>query len=260
MRCLILVVALLASSACDKSKHVEPKSKLPVIPDAIAAKLGNVETVVAIDFSALDLSRFKQFLPEPMACARELLDSKGTLVAGKGEVVAVYVTKVPEASTRACIEKLAPLIGATVTTKGNVLEVDAGGEQYALQWTDGVLAITEAGAKPSGTLPEPLRAQISRVPVNAGGLIASVGWTERKVKQAVRWFEDSASIFRVIAIIDGSEAGAAKDWLEKMVAGFKAGASEKGLTLDDSWFVITEAKETAKLEAMIPKTLFDSLK
>ena len=65
-------------------------------------------------------------------------------------------------------------------------------------------------------------------------------------------------MWKLVVTADSAEPGVAKEWLAGIIKGFKEGAAQKGITVDDSWFKLTENGTSARLEGEIPDTLFSA--
>lgn len=235
------------------------KLGFPIVPDSIANQIGgDAHVIVAADLKGLDLSRLSKVLPEPFGCAREVLGSIGVAVISAGDESAGFITGVPEAATKKCIESMTALFGATTALEDNVYTLTAGDTKVSLVWKDGMLVISEVGhpVKP-GPPDAAKRARIKQVPKDAVGWIVTGPLPKSKVTESLSYFQLTPNTFHVVVAAEGSEPGAAKHWLEQIEGGFKAGAAQKGITMDDGWFKLTEPTPTSvRLEADIPEDVF----
>jgi len=256
MHRVLAVVALAA--ACSKHADAPSSTRLPIVPDRVTAHLGDVGFVLAVDLNHLDLGAIAALIPDQLGCTRELLAAADSAVITASDSWEGFVTGLPETATWTCIGKLAPLFGATARAgSGDGYFLDIPGASISLTWHDRTVAIAEAGhALRSGDPPGVIFDLAAQVPRTAKGWIVSSGFPAYKIKSSVAWLETSPTAWVFTVTAEGSEQGAAKPWLESIVAGFKAGAGAKGVAVDDRWFAIDATPARGKLVATVPIEAF----
>ncbi|MGN6110432.1 MAG: hypothetical protein ACTHU0_35340 [Kofleriaceae bacterium] len=238
-----------------------PVSPLSFVPARIASQLGASNVVMAIDLARISglLDRFRDLMVDQLSCARELLPGMELLVLGADEDASqVFITQLPEAATRKCLDAIAPLFGARTHTSKHHYELEASGKRYAMTWQGGVVAIRPAGqAVQAGALSAEVRAQIEKVPASAVGWLASGGFDKYKIDNAIAWIELEPDTVRLRVIARGTEAGVAEPWVRGIVEGFQEGAAAKGIAIEERWFTLTSQPMSAELDARIPKFVFE---
>lgn len=273
--CLVALVAMVAGSGCSKDSRkskvgssaaaatAAPGGALSFVPGRIASQLGASNVVIAIDLSRAGglIERFDAILPGPLACARELLSSVGVLVVGASDNVRLgFITQLPEEATRKCLDAIAPLFGARTHTNGNHYELEASDQRYAMTWQDGIAAIRPAGQDARGALSAEVRAQIEKVPASAIAWIASGGFDQYKIDNAIAWIELESDVVRLRVIARGTEAGVAEPWVRRIVEGFQEGVTARGIAFEERWFTLASQPMSAELDARIPKFVFDGVR
>jgi hypothetical protein len=263
-----IVLGLCLAAACSKrevpnSSPVTSQSPapihLPVVPDAITSQLGAVTFAMAIDLSGTDLGWIARMLPEPLACARDLVTKLRVVVLAKSDRMQGFVTGLALDPTRACIGQLAPAMGfAAADRPDGTYEIQISDQPVSLRWSGDMLVITEGGKSPtSGGPPSAITELLSRVPPGAKAWIASSGFPDRKIKSMIGWFLTSTEHWTLTLTAEGTEPDAARSWVDDMVAGFKEAAAGRGVAVDDKWFAIESTKTTTKLVATLPVDMFD---
>jgi hypothetical protein len=252
------VLAVLALVACSAKTERTPPTRIPIVPDAVTAQLGAVGFVIAIDLHRLDLGKVAALIPDELGCTRELLAAADMGVVAAGEHWEAFVTGLPEQPTRACIAKLAPLLGASTRDMTDGFRIDIPDNPILLVWHGTTVTITQVGQTPRGGDPPGVILDLATtVPRTAEGWIVSSGFPKYKIKSSVMWLETTPATWTFTLTAESTELGAAKPWLASVVDGFKAGAAQKGVKIDDAWFTLTSATGTsAKLVAAIPIEAF----
>lgn len=257
LRLLLLVVALVA---CDKH-HDAPAalSKVPVIPDSIEGQLGTIGFGLAVDLHALDLAQVAALVPDDPKCIREVLSAaKVGVVTQSGDAWQGYLTGLTEPVLRGCIEKFAPLMGFTVKDHtGGGFELALPGKPVVFQWQADIARITQGTEPPhAGEPPAVILDLLGKVPRAAKGWIVSSGFPDYKIKSSVAWLDTDPTYWTFTILADGMANDAVKPWLQSIITGFKAGAAQKGITVDDAWFTLESTPPTGKLVAKIPIAAF----
>jgi hypothetical protein len=266
---LRLAIALCLVAGCSKgepakkseaapAKHeaalapVTPTSGSPLsfVPSEISGRLVDANTLIAVDFGRMNLGKVAALLAKEAPCIADLMTKVGVVVIGEGEG---YVTKLPEKETRECFGPLVPMFGGHL--ENNVLAM--GGDKYSLVWDASMLRVTRVGHAAQPKLADAQRARVARVPAGAVAWIVSNGYPKYKIKESVFWLETGDTHWRFTVVAEGTEPGVARPWVEGIVTGFKEGAAQKGLVIDDRWFTLTSTDTSAKLVGSIPVSLFD---
>jgi hypothetical protein len=231
---------------------VTPTSGAPLsfVPSEISARLVEANTLIAVDFGRMSLGKVAALIAGEAPCIADLLTKVGVVVIGEGEG---YVTKVPEKETRECFGPLVPMFGGRL--ENNVLVF--GDDRYSLAWDASMLRVTKVGRSAQTKLSDAQRARIARVPAGAVAWITSNGYPKYKIKESLFWLETGDTHWRFTVVAEGTEPGAARPWVAGIVTGFKEGAAQKGLVIDDKWFTLTSTDTSAKLVGAIPVSLFE---
>lgn len=241
-------------SAASPAPGVGKPSRLPVIPDSTTSQLGAVRFAIAADLAGWKLQRFTAKLPPELACLHDLVPSLGSVVVTSGDSWQAMVTGMPEAATRACLAKVAPVLGFAISDRtGGDYELQIQNNPVKLAWQEKMLVITQIGhPQTAGDPPEEIVALLGRVPRAAKAWLVSSGSPTFKLKSAVGWLEvrDGRAILTFTA--EGTEADPPGPMVAGMIAGMRDQATKRGLKVEDSWFVTTSTKTTTKLVATLP--------
>jgi len=257
VRLALLIVAL---AACEKH-HDAPAvpTKVPVLPDSIEGQLGTIGFALAVDFHALDLAKVATMLPDDPPCLREVLSAaKVGVVTQGGDTWQGYVSGVTQPVLRACIEKFAPMMGVSVKDHaGGGFELALPDQPAVFQWHGDLALITQGNDAPhAGEPPVVILELLAKVPRDAKGWIVSSGFPAYKIKSSIAWMQTDPTYWTFTILAEGTSNDAVKPWLQSVIAGFKAGAAQKGITVDDKWFTIESTPPTGKLVAKIPIAAF----
>jgi hypothetical protein len=247
MRTLLVVLAL---ASCSKRSPPPLESRLPILPEPIAAQLGTSGLALAIDFKGLDLMALLGSIPAQTPCARALIAGVRDAVATVGDGGwQGMVDGLPEAPTRACLTTLGiPMHAAT-----GGLGIDAGGTSIVVAWRGDVATIVQAGATPrSGPAPQELLDVVAQVPHYAKAWLAVTGLPDYQITRAVGWLEVAPMTWTFTVMAQGSTPTAAKTWIDSIVRGFTVALAGRGVTVDGAWFTVTDQPGTATLVAAVP--------
>jgi hypothetical protein len=249
------VVIACSISAASPAPDAGKPSRLPVIPDSMTSQLGAVRLAIAVDLAAWKLQRFTAKLPPELACLNDVVPSLGSVVVTSGDSWQAMVTGVPEAATRACLAKVAPVLGFAISDRpGDGYELQIPNNPVKLAWEDKTLVVTQSGhPRTTGVPPAEIMTLLGRVPRAAKFWVVSSGFSAFKLKSAIGWLEahEDRGVFTFTA--EGTEADPSGPWIAGMVAGMKDQAAKRGLKVEDSWIVVTSTKTTTKLTATIPR-------
>ncbi|MBL9013095.1 MAG: hypothetical protein JNL83_02900 [Myxococcales bacterium] len=260
-----LLVAIALLGACS-GKSDSPGAantealSFPFVSDTIAHQLGDANVIIAIDLGKFGLEKFSSMVPPMLGCVREVLGKVGVAVIGSSESgTQGFVTGLPEEATKKCAGSLAPLLGVTTADVAGAWQLTAGGDKFQVTWKDGVAGVKDVAhpVKP-GAPNARIRGLVAQVPKDAWGWIVSGGFPKYKITQSVAYLTSAPKVWKLVVTADSSEPGVAKDWLSGIVTGFKQGAAQKGVTVEDSWFKLTENGTAARLEGEIPDNLFST--
>jgi hypothetical protein len=255
VRRLLFVLALVS---CGKSSPPPPApTRVPILPDAITARLGTIGLALAIDFHAIDVPALFGAHPAQVPCAHDLIvgvhDAVATVGDGGWQGI---VDGIPEAPARACLAQLG--IAAHDGSAGG-LELSVAGKQLVVHWRGDVATLVEAGAvERSGDVPDVMHDVIAKVPRGVAAWLAVTGLPDFKIEQAVGWLVTGAKAWTLTVEATGSTPTAAKDWIDTLVRGFTVALAGRGLVVDGSWFSITQSPPNAKLVATIPSDALGS--
>lgn len=231
MKRALLVLALVA---CDSSKRTTR--------DGLIAGLGAHDVVVAIDFAKLDIAAFAKLIPDPVACVRSVMERNGVLVAGLGTGDSeVYWTKLPEAPTRECFEKI-------------VTHYDLNRGERAPAWKNGVMTFQEAGRPPTTTLSAEMLVQLGKAPRGAA-IVVAIGASEpHRITGATLWIEDAGDSIKLVAIADGKDPEAAKSYLGSHLTQLLTDNPLRLLPGESLFKMTSPSPLTARVDATIPKS------
>lgn len=177
------------------------------------------------------------------------------IVLAKATSFTAYVTKLPEAETRQCLDQLIPPMGgSTRSGSERSYEVHMPSGAATLTWHNGIAIIRELGSHPppTGIPSRQLLGLAMHVPLDAAGFLLSSGYPDQQIKSNMLWFRFSSDAFELAGRVEGSAPGAAQKWLHGFVEGIKEAAAEKGITVDKSWFTETLDEPVASIEARVP--------
>ncbi len=247
----LLVLAVLASCGKSTPPPPAPATLIPILPDAITARLGTIGLALAVDFHAIDVRTLFGARPPKLPCAHDLLvgvrDAVATVGDGGWQGI---VDGVPEAATRACLAQLG--IAASNGSAGG-LELDLAGKQLVVRWRGDVATLAEANAvERGGEVPDVMKDVIAKVPRGVAAWLAVTGLPDYKIEQAVGWLEVGPKAWTITVSATGATPTAAKDWIDTLVRGFSVALAGRGTIVDGSWFAITTSPPTARLVASIP--------
>lgn len=257
LRLAFLVVALVA---CDKH-HDAPAAlqKVPVLPDSIESQLGTIGFAMAVDLHALDLGKVAAMLPDDPPCLKQVLSAVKVGAVTQGiDTWQGYVTGVPEPMLRECIAKFAPMLGVSVKDHaGGGFELALPDKPAVFQWRGDLALITQGSDAPhAGEPPAVILELLAKVPRGAKGWVVSSGFPKYQIKSSVAWLENDPTYWTFTILAEGTTMDAAKPWLQSVIDGFKAGAAEKGVAVDDKWFTLESTPPSGKLVAKIPIAAF----
>jgi hypothetical protein len=268
---VILVVACSKSSeltSTTTSTTAAKPHRIPIIPDSILAQLGAVNIALAVDFSKADVSKLVAILPDEVACTRDLVRSIHVAVLGVAMLGAGtdthtwptqgFVTGLPEAATRACLTRIAPMFGFTmVEGSGGLLELQIPGNPLTLAWRGDLAVITRIGHPASAGAPPPATFELMlRVPLDAAAWMVFELNRTPKIKSIVGWLQTRTDQWIITITAEGTEFDLTRSMFESFVNGIKSAAIKKGRHVDDSWFAIESTKTTAKLVMTFPTSAF----
>jgi hypothetical protein len=263
-RVLVAVALLGGIGGCsggksDSAANVE-KLDFPSVSDAIANQLGDPNVIIALNLGKFGLEKFSSMVPPMLGCVRDILGKVGVVVIGSSDAATHgFVTGLPEEATRKCAGSLAPLLGVKTEDVQGAWQLTAGDDKFQVAWKDGVAHVKDLAhpVKP-GAPNARIRGLVSQVPKDAWGWIVSGGFPKYKITQSVAYLTSAPGVWKLVVTADSAEPGVAKEWLSGIIKGFKEGAAQKGVTVEDSWFKLTENGTSARLEGAIPDTLFSA--
>ncbi len=259
----LLVLSLVCAGCSGKSEAPTAGSAdaeklgFPFIPEPIAHQLGDANVIMAVDLGKFELARFSALVPDELGCVRELLGKVGVVVIGAGAAWQGHVTGMPEDATRKCIDALVPLLGAKTEPMGSGFRLLVGGDKYRLTWKGGTVEIYDEARPVKGAAPSArMRALVAQVPKDAEGWVVSGGFPKFKITSSVAWIKTAPGHWNLVVTAEAAEPGIALPWTQDIVKGFKEGAAQKGVVVEDAWFKVTGSGNTARLEAEIPSDIF----
>ena len=244
----ITVAALLV--ACSKSPDSttvppSPTARPPaidhvnVIPDTLISKLGPAEIVFGLDLARFNAKPLIARIPEPLACARAVLSTVGTIVIATGQETVAFVTGAPAPATIACAKSIGEAMHIRVTEIANGFEVAASDPPIDVQWHDDVATITRHDHPlPTGTPDSTIMSLLATAPADAGGVFADRHDPKHVMKTMAAWLQPRGDVFVATIVVEGYAEGGAHKALSDMISGFKEGAAENHIVLDASWFQI----------------------
>jgi hypothetical protein len=259
---LVVAAALLVGGCSGKSDAPVTANNetlgFPFIPDPIANQLGDANVIIAINLGQFGLARFEPMIPDMLGCVKELLGKVGiAVIASSDATTHGFVTGMPEEATKKCVGSLAPLLGVKTEDVQGAFQLTQGDNKYQMVWKDGVISIKDVAHLPKSSAPDQrIRGLVAQVPKDVEGWIVSGGFPKYKITQSVAWLKSGPKTWHIEVTADSKEPGVAKSWLEGIPKGFKEGAAQKGITVEDSWFKVTETGNNAKLVGDIPNDLF----
>ena len=259
---LVVAAALILGGCSGKSDAPAAASGetlgFPFVPDPIANQLGDANVIIAINLGQFGLARFEPMIPDMLGCVKELIGKVGIAVIGSSDnATQGFVTGMPEDATKKCVGSLAPLLGVKTEDVKGAFQLTQGDSKYQMVWKDGVVSIKDvANPAKAGAPDQRMRGLVAQVPKDAEGWIVSGGFPKYKITQSVAWLKSTAQTWHLEVTAESKEPGVAKSWLEGIPRGFKEGAAQKGITVEDSWFKVTETGNSAKLVGDIPSDIF----
>lgn len=257
---LVVAVALLGacSKASDPPTTTGEALSFPFVSDSIANQLGDSNVIIALNLRQFGLEKFSSMVPPMLGCVRDILGKIDVAVIGSSDAATTgFVSGLPEEATKKCAGSLAPLLGMKTEDVQGTWQLTAGDDKFQVVWKDGVASVKDLAhpVKP-GAPNARIRGLVAQVPKDAWGWIVSGGFPRYKITQSVAYLTSAPGVWKLVVTADSSEPGVTKEWLAGIVKGFKQGASQKGINVDDSWFKLTENGTAARLEGQIPDTLF----
>ena len=257
---LVACVALLAgcSGKSDGPATSGESLSFPFVSDTIANQLGDSNVIIAINLRQFGLEKFSSMVPPMLGCVRDILGKIDVAVIGSSDAATTgFVSGLPEEATKKCAGSLAPLLGMKTEDVQGAWQLTAGEDKFQVAWKDGVAAVKDVAhpVKP-GAPNARIRGLVAQVPKDAWGWVVSGGFPKYKITQSVAYLTSAPKVWKLVVTADSSEPGVAKEWLSGIIKGFKEGAAQKGITVSDSWFKLTENGTAARLEGEIPDDLF----
>lgn len=257
---LVVAFALLGgcSGKSDAPAASGEKLDFPFVSDSIANQLGDSNVIIAVNFGKFGLEKFSSMVPPMLGCVRDILGKLDTVVIGSSDAATTgFVTGLPEEATKKCTGSLAPLLGLKTEDAQGAFKLTAGDDKYQATWKDGTATVIDLAHPVKAGAPNArIRGLVGQVPKDAWGWIVSGGFAKYKITQSVAYLTSAPGVWKLVVTADSAEAGVAKEWLAGIIKGFKQGTAQKGITVDDSWFKLTEQGNSARLEGSIPDTLF----
>ena len=165
---------------------------------------GQVRTLLGLDEAAAiavnlrrdELTGMLWGLPEPLACVRTLVSSVGIAVVADPPTIG-YATNLPEPATRACLDRILPVMGGRTRTgdDGSYQLLLGDGDGAALRWGDGMMtaAPLDVTTAPEGPPSPRLRALVEQVPTDVHGFLLSAAYPKYQVHDAVAWLRVAPS-------------------------------------------------------------------
>ncbi len=263
MRGLLLVCVIAA--ACSKKQDEPPPSPAsssvakadsaaPFVPDAVLSAFSDSNTVFAIDFGSLHLINALPMFGN-LPCAAELLSSAGVGVFALGDSVQGYMSKMPEGPTKTCLATIGPTFGIHPETEGGKYTlVGKEGGRYTLLWAGwSTLSIQEANTRPSGKLAPLFWERAKKLPRDVRLWVISRDFMGHGVGTAWANLGDQNAQYSIE--IDG-KPDELRPVLEEFRQGIENFYTQKGMTMNDEWAVITTGPTTSKLSGVIPLAVF----
>jgi hypothetical protein len=226
-----------------------------VIPDAILSQLAGSETVIAVDLGHMNIKALLAKIPDE--CAREVLRATGVIVVAMGAEPVGVVTDVPKNVALSCAKNLASSIGISVTPTATGFDLEIADRPVSATWSGRTATIVERGhAPPKGDPPAALMALLAKAPRSAKGvLVQANNPPKHDIKTVVGWLETRDDNFILTLVFEGTSASTAHETATGVIAGFKRGAGNKGLVLDEKWFAIRDSGNFSTVVATVPYDL-----
>ncbi|HVV87626.1 MAG TPA: hypothetical protein VHE35_31510 [Kofleriaceae bacterium] len=232
-----------------------PDSPFVFVPVPIARELAGVNLVFGVEVARAGLANLLPPLPAQFGCVHDLVGSMGIVVAVDPPFEA-YATGLSEPTTRACVEQVASLVGASGRTAADGSYLLAlGDQQLSLAWRDATLVITTPGAqsRPAGPAAPELRTLAARVPADAFLFMLAGAYPDHQIRDVVLWVRTVPDGFEVHAQAEGTAPGAARRWLASLVGGFVDAAKARSVAVDERWFVSSGTEPQAVLDVHLPR-------
>jgi hypothetical protein len=260
VRITFAVLLVACSKSLDSTTMPPPPAARPrviehvnVIPDALISKLGPAEIVFGLDLAHLNTKPLLARIPEPLACAREVLSTVGTIVIATGQETVGYVTGAAAPATIACAKALGEAMHVRVTEIANGFEVAASDPPIDVQWHDDVATITRHDHPlPTGLPDSAIMSLLAKAPADANGVFADRHDPKHVMKSMAAWLQSRGDAFVATIVVEGYAEGGAHKALSDMISGFNEGAAENHIVLDASWFQVHDQGMSATLVATVP--------
>lgn len=260
LRGVALVIALASCSPQKRSPPLETAARYPIVPETVMLGLGDIGFALALDLHSPNLNAVATMIPEPFACARDIARSAtlAVITAGLPDTWEARVQGVAETSSRDCLSTIAAGLGISVTAAGEHRTiVNAPAKAFSVMWNHGDIVIAEKDAPVrSGAPPGVITDLLASVPHNVQGWLVTSGMPNFKIKSVVAWLEATPTTWKVTTLAESTEIGAARPWIESIVAGFSAAAAANQIAVKPTWFAIASTPTTATLNATIPLAAF----
>lgn len=259
---LLVAVALLGVGCSGKSDAPATSGEklgFPFVSDTIANQLGDSNVIIAVNLGKFGLAKFGSMVPPMLGCVRDMLGKLDTVVIGSSDTATTgFVSGLPEEATKKCAGSLAPLLGVKTEDVQGAWQLTAGDDKYQVRWKDGTATVVDVAHPVKAGAPNArMRGLVAQVPKDAWGWIVSGGFPKYKITQSVAYLTSAPKVWKLVVTAEAAEPGVAKEWLSGIIKGFKEGAAQKGVTVEDSWFKLTESGNGARLEGEIPDDLFN---
>jgi hypothetical protein len=258
MRRAVLALALVACSA--KKAPEEPPTRVPIVPDAVMAQLGEIGFALAVDLHRLDLAKVQSIIPDELGCLRDIMRAAKIAVisVGTGDTWEGRLTGVTELAAHDCLVATAKAFGVAPTLEAdNSTTLAIPDNAVSLLWHGDELVITQKGARVRyGAPPGVITDLLAQVPRTAKGWLVGSGFPKYKIKSTGAWLDTTDTTWTFTIIAESTEAGAARPWMDSVAGGFRSAAELKKIAVDATWFAIDSTPTTAKLVATIPIAAF----
>jgi hypothetical protein len=256
----VVALAVVACSKADQSESAPASTgRVPVIPDTLLAQIGDSSTmVIAVDLAHMNTKPLVEQIPDDPPCMREIVRTAGTVVIATGSEYVGRVTGIDREVAQTCASVFGKQLGFAIKPSTNGFDFDIPGQPITATWDRGIATIGQRGhTPPKGAPRAEIAALLAKVPRSAKGLIAQVDEPTKRIKSLVGWLETTDDTFILTLRFEGTKDGNAHTACTEVISGFKKGAAEKGLKIEDKWFQIRDDGIVSTVVATVP---FDFIK
>jgi hypothetical protein len=236
---------------------------VPIVPEAVATKIGSARVIVAMEGGIDDASPLAQFIPAELVCRWGLIRNASALVfmVSEKDHFSVFATGLAEEDVRACLPEWKHAAGVTSREVDGQLRLAVLDRELALSVRDAVLSLEEVGWRLPESPPTSVqRKELAQLPADAGLWVFARGFPPVSVgvETLVVWSTRTEESGTITLVAIAEDKRAAKE-IDSVIVGIKRRAQEEGFAFEESWLKRSSKNGRAMVELTLPSAVLKRL-